>query len=254
MGQSNEESKALQFIEQAVKMPLVRVNRDEFLVKTFSKSNVNKGQLLEKGPVELFTTKELDKAADKAINSALNKSTSASFLSGLPGGIALAATVPADIAQFYGFTLRLAQELSYIYGGKNLFDEDGELSEESKNTLILYLGVMLGVTAAGSAVRVMSAKASQQALKSIPTKSLTKTVYYPVLKKALKVFGVKLTKQNFAKGVSKIIPLAGGVISGGLNYASLRPMAKKLKNELSSAINQTEENLKEDVIILENLN
>jgi hypothetical protein len=251
MGEKNEESKALVVIEQAMKLPFVKVDRKDFLLKSFSNYNIDMNQLIEQGPIQLVSKKDLDKVADKAINNALAKSTSASFMAGLPGGIALAATIPADMAQFYGFALKLSQELSYIYGLQDLFDENNELSESSKNMLIIYLGVMLGVTAAGSTVRLLSKQASTQALKSIPGKALTKTIYYPILKKVLKTFGVKLTKDTFAKGVSKAIPLIGGVVSGGMNYASLKPMGKKLKNELSSAINYTSKDIEKDIKIIE---
>ena len=32
----------------------------------------------------------------------------------------MAATIPADVLQFFGMALRLAQELSYLYGAKDL--------------------------------------------------------------------------------------------------------------------------------------
>ena len=146
--------------------------------------------------------------------------------------------------------MKLAQEISYIYGYEDIWNQQGELTEEAKGTLILYLGIMLGVTTAGSAVRVLSGKLSVQALKKIPQKALTKTIYYPVLKKVLAVFGTKLTKTTFAKGVSKAVPIVGGVVSGGLNYFSMKPMATKLKNELRKGINYSEENLKHDLKIL----
>lgn len=110
---------------------------------------------------------------------------------------------------------------------------------------------MLGVSSAGSITRILSSKLSVQALKKIPQKALTKTFYYPIIKKVLAVFGTKLTKTTFAKGISKTIPVIGGVISGGLNYASMRPMANRLKNELSKSINYTESDLKKDLKILE---
>lgn len=249
--QKNDENKALQVIEQAVKLPFVKVKRKEFLLKAFSDYNIDMNELIENGPVKLVSKKDLDKVANRAINDALIKSTSASFMTGLPGGIALAATIPADMVQFYGFALKLAQELSYIYGLEDLFNDSGEISEESKNMLIIYLGAMLGVTAAGSTVRLLSKQASTQALKSIPGKALTKTVYYPILKKVLKTFGIKLTKDTFAKGISKAIPVVGGVVSGGMNYASLKPMGKKLKNELSNSINYSLKEKAKDVKIIE---
>lgn len=248
---SDEESKALQAIETAIKLPFVKVDRDEFLVKAFSKNKKDIRKLIEEGPTSLYSKKELDKIADRTINSAVLKSTSISFASGLPGGLAMGATIPADMAQFYGFALKLAQEISYIYGHNDLFDDNNELTEESKNELIIFLGVMLGVTAAGSTIRILSKHASKQALTSIPKKTLTKTIYYPILKKVLKTFGVKLTKDTFAKGFSKAIPIVGGAVSGGLNYASLKPMAKKLKNEFSLTINYTEKDLRKDLEIIE---
>lgn len=41
-----------------------------------------------------------------------------------------------------------------------------------------------------------------------------------------------MTKDIFAKGVSKIIPFTGGVASGELTYATYKPMAIKLKKHL----------------------
>ena len=88
--------------------------------------------------------KELDRAAQKCINQAVMQSSAISFATGIPGGLAMAATIPADIAQFYGYSLKLAQEISYIYGYHDLWNNQDELTEEAKNTLILYLGIMLG--------------------------------------------------------------------------------------------------------------
>lgn len=229
---SKQEKLALEVIEKSMNLPFVKVNRDEFLIRTFQGSKHSAAEILEKGPLDLFSKSELDKKASKVINSNVLKSSSASFAAGIPGGFAMAATIPADLVQFYGFTLKLAQEISYIYGYDSLFDENEELTDEAHDTLILYLGIMFGVTAAGSSIRIASQKASQQALKSIPGKALTKTFYYPILKKVLKVFGVKLTKDSFSKAVSKTIPFVGGAVSGGLNYASMKPMARRLRDEL----------------------
>jgi len=48
----------------------------------------------------------------------------------------------------------------------------------------------------------------------------------------LSAFGVKMTKDVFAKGVSKAVPVVGGVVSGGLTYATFKPMAKRLQKYL----------------------
>lgn len=39
-----------------------------------------------------------------------------------------------------------------------------------------------------------------------------------------------MTKQIFAESVSKVVPVIGGVVTGGLSYITFKPCAKKLKN------------------------
>lgn len=245
------EDVALKVINESLKLPIVKVDRNEFLVKRFQNRVSDINDLLEKGPQEYFTKVELDAEAQKCINQITMQSSALSFAAGIPGGVAIAATIPADIAQFYGYSLRLAQEISYIYGFQDLRDDQGALTEEGRNALILYLGVMLGVSAAASAVRVLSKNLSVQVLKKLPQKALTKTVYYPVIKKVLATFGTKLTKNTFAKGVSKAVPIVGGFVSGGINFMSMKPMASKLKNELGKSLNYSNKDAKKDLEVLD---
>ncbi|WP_285118953.1 EcsC family protein, partial [Lactococcus petauri] len=246
----NNESLALKVINESLKLPFIKVDRSEFLMKTFGNKVDDIQKLLDDGPQDFFSKAELDERAQNIINAAVIQSSGLSFISGLPGGIAMAATIPADVAQFYGYALKLAQEISYIYGYNNIWNDQGELTENAKNTLILYLGVMLGISSAGSAIRILSNKLALQALQKIPQKALMKTIYYPILKKVMAMFGAKLTKATFANGVSKIIPLVGGVVSGGMNYLFLKPMANRLKKELGKNVNYTQKDFEEDIKIL----
>lgn len=248
--EQNNESLALKVVNESLKLPFIKIDRSEFLIKKFGEQVDDIQKLIDEGPQVFFSKEELDESAKKVINANVIQSSSLSFASGLPGGFAMAATIPADIAQFYGYSLKLAQEISYIYGYNNMWSDQGELTEDAKNTLILYLGVMLGVTSAGAAVRILSNKMALQALKKIPQKALTKTIYYPIIKKVMAIFGTKLTKATFAKGVSKFIPLFGGAVSGTMNYISLKPMANRLKDELGKNINYTTKDFEQDIKIL----
>lgn len=248
--EQNNESLALKVVNESLKLPFIKIDRSEFLIKKFGEQVDDIQKLIDEGPQVFFSKEELDESAKKVINANVLQSSSLSFASGLPGGFAMAATIPADIAQFYGYSLKLAQEISYIYGYNNMWNDQGELTEDAKNTLILYLGVMLGVTSAGAAVRILSNKMALQALKKIPQKALTKTIYYPIIKKVMAIFGTKLTKATFAKGVSKFIPVFGGAVSGTMNYISLKPMANRLKDELGKNINYTTKDFEQDIKIL----
>lgn len=234
----------------AVKLPGVKVDRKDFLARSFSKyvSTEQLSLVVEKGPIEAnVSSTVIKKIAKRHIANQTIKSSSASFAAGLPGGLALAATIPADTAQFFGMTLRLAQEIGYLYGYDD-FWEEGELDVERVNgDLVLFLGVMFGVGGTTATIKALSTQLSKQAMKKIPNKALTKTIYYPIIKKISTLIGIKMTKDTFAKGVSKMIPVAGGVISGGLTFASMTKMGNRLMNALEESIHVSEEELVDSI-------
>ena len=240
---------AMQVLQQVVKLPVVKVDRSKFLVDKFSKQLDPKDipRLLEEGPTALLSQDILDKVADSCIKDNVLRASGTSVLAGLPGGILMALTIPTDVAQFYAFSLKLAQELGYIYGFNDLWASRNDLSEEAKNTLLLYLGVMLGVNSAGALLRSGGVSVAKHVMKTVPQKALVKTLWYPILEKILKIFGVTLTKGGLAKGMGKVIPILGGVISGGLTYTTMKPMGKSLQRELSKLVNYSEVQYQRDV-------
>lgn len=240
---------AIKVLQQVVKLPVVKVNREKFLVEKFSKELDKKdiAKLLEQGPPSLLPQKTLDRVARSCIKDNVLRASGTSVLAGLPGGILMALTIPTDVAQFYAFSLKLAQELGYIYGYDDLWASRNELSEEAKNTLLLYLGVMLGVNSAGALLRSGGVSVAKHVMKTVPQKALAKTLWYPILEKILKVFGVTLTKGGLAKGMGKVIPILGGVISGGLTYTTMKPMGKSLQKELSKLVNYSDVQYQRDV-------
>jgi len=223
-------------IVSSVKIPGVKVDRISFLSKQFSGSDVNIQEIIEKGPIECgITRNELSRLAKKLIIKRTSQSSLASFAAGIPGGLAMAATIPADVLQFFGMALRLAQELAYLYGADDLW-KDGQLDDAKvKSQLVLYCGVMFGVSGAISGVRVLSAQLAKTTLKKLPQKALTKTFWYPIVKQVGKAIGIKITKTTVAQGISKALPVVGGFISGGLNFASMMPMANRLQKTLDKA-------------------
>lgn len=221
-------------ISAAIQVPGVRVNRDSFLCEIFKEVDRDVLQsIIEKGPVEAGIERAvLKQKAHKLIQARTALSTGASFAAGLPGGLAMAATIPADMLQFYGVSLRMAQELAYLYGESDLWEKDLLDRDKVTNQLILYCGVMFGATGASQSVRILSSAMAKQALKKLPQQALTKTFYYPVIKSIARFFGVSMTKSTFAKGVSKVIPVVGGIVSGGITLATLAPMGLRLADTM----------------------
>lgn len=242
-------------ISTAVQIPGVKVNRDKFLAEQFAGVDTNVQDIITLGPVEAGVSREdISNMANKLIIKRTSQSSIASFAAGIPGGLAMAATIPADVMQFFGMALKLAQELSYMYGAQDLW-VDGKIDDERvKSQLIMYCGVMFGVSGAVSGVRVLSTQIAKTTLKKLPQKALTKTFWCPIVKQFGKVIGIKVTKSTVAKGVSKAIPVIGGVISGGLNFASMLPMAKRLYNALDkAAFDYSEEEFENDLEIMDQM-
>ncbi len=217
-------------ISSAIQIQGVKVDRDSFLRNQFKDEPYNLiNTIVEKGPVEAnYSRGTLKKMAKALIEKRAIASSATSFVAGLPGGPAMAATIPADMLQFYAVVLRLAQEIAYLYGEPDLWSNNILDKERVTNQLILYCGVMFGATGAAQTVRVLSSSISKQVMKKLPQKALTKTFYYPIVKQIAKACGVKMTKEVFAKGVSKAVPIVGGIVSGGITYASMKPMANRL--------------------------
>lgn len=242
-------------ITSAIQIPGVKVSRSKFLAETFAADQSLAIQdIIDMGPVQAGVSREkLASIANKLILTRTSQSSIASFVSGIPGGLAMAATVPADVLQFFGMALRLAQELSYLYGAEDIWKGETVDEERVKGQLVLYCGVMFGVSGAVSGVRVLSAQIAKTTLKKLPQKALTKTFWYPIIKKVGRAVGVKITKSTVAKGASKAIPVIGGAISGTLNFASMMPMANRLQAVLDkAAFNYTVEELEADIIDIEN--
>ncbi len=258
MNEMTEISKEISFetiITNAIQIPGVKVDRIKFLKSAFLNDAVNMDSVIDIGPIEAGIPREiLSRIANKLILDRTGKSSLMSFAAGIPGGFAMAATIPADVMQFFGMSLRLAQELSYLYGASDLW-QSGEVDDEKvRNQLILYCGVMFGASGAAAGVRVLSAKMAKTTLKKLPQKALTKTFWYPLIKQIGKAIGVKVTKSTVAHGISKVIPVIGGAISGGLNFASMLPMARRLQVTLDEAcFDYSEENLDEDLYSIENI-
>ena len=105
-------------ISKSIQLPGVKVNRNEFLVSIFKDAdNDVREKILNEGPIAAGCSKEeIKRLAKRLVNERTLTSTGLSFAAGLPGGIAMAGTIPADTIQFYGIALRLAQEISYLYG------------------------------------------------------------------------------------------------------------------------------------------
>ena len=173
----------------------------------------------------------IDKLADAAIRGHVVKASGISIASGLPGGWFMAATIPGDLVQYFWHSIVLAQKLAYLYGWPDLL-KNGKVDEDTEWHLTLLIGAMMGAGLANEALTGLAEGLAGQVSRRLPRLALTKTMYFPIVKNVGKWIGVKVTKQSFARVVSKAVPLVGGVVSAGVTALTMSRMAKRLKKHL----------------------
>lgn len=228
-------------ITLAFKTPGVHVTRDNFLQKELYKNHPQAviDKAIATTPAQAgISSDEIDKIADEVINYERNCVSGISAALGVPGGWAMAATIPADIVQYYGYTLRATQKLLYLYGFPEVdSDEEGiRLDSQTINQLILCLGVMNGVAGANNAIKGMAKVLAVGVEKKLLNAALTKGTFYPLVKEIAKWFGIKMTKSIFAGFFKKAIPVVGGIVGGGITFFSFKPCCYRLKAALQDTM------------------
>lgn len=223
-------------IIMGLKIPGVKINRSEFLKKEFSKYYDEEivNQIIKYNSAhENIPLDKVDKIADDVIQYERLCVSGISTALSVPGGIAMAATLPTDIAQYYGYMIRAMQKLLYLYGFPDIeVDEEQLLDSATLNTIIICMGVMYGVASANIALKSMAKALGVGVEKQLLKKALTKGTIYPIVKQVAKWFNVRMTKEIFAGFFKKSIPVVGGVIGGGITYFSFKPCCEKLKETL----------------------
>lgn len=225
----------------AIKLPGVHITRESFLRKELFKNyppEVIDDAVARTPALAGISEADIGRIADEVIKFERNCVSGISVALGVPGGAAMAATIPADVVQYYGYTLRAIQKLLYLYGFPEI-DSDGEgisLDSETINRIVVCLGVMNGVAGANNAVKALAKALSVGVEKKLIAAALTKGTLYPILKSTLKWFGVKLTKEIFAKTVKNAIPVVGGIVGGGITFLSFKPCCMRLKDVLTDTM------------------
>lgn len=232
------ESKFTQVLTASAKLPGVRIDRAAYLRKALQRhcSEDQIARAIDESPARAgIDIAIMNEAANVSISYETMKVSSLSALAGIPGGIAIIGTIPADAAQYFGHILRIAQKLAYLYGWPDLFDtEDDMLDEQTESLLTLFVGVMFGVQVAQASITKLSVMIASQVAVKLPQQALTKGMIYPAVKTVSTVLGITMTKSVFANGIAKVIPIVGAVLSGGVSLVTFYPMSKRLQRHLVS--------------------
>lgn len=87
----------------------------------------------------------------------------------------------------------------------------------------------MGAEGAATGLAKLAELVAEKVVKDLPKKALTKTVLYPAVKSVARLIGLQVTKQSFASGLRKVVPVVGGVVSAGMTATMMWPMARRLR-------------------------
>lgn len=224
-----------EILAQVVKLPIAKVDRAAFLhkelIRYYPEETVKTA--IEHNPAYAGINKQsINKIANKVIQHETNKVSGISFAAGMPGGLAMAATIPADVVQYFAFTIRAIQKIAYLYGFDEFDFKEEELDSYAMDQMLIFLGAMYGIQGIDDSIKVIADAAAQKTTKALANEALTKTAIYPVVKKVAKELRSKITKRIYMKSASKVVPVVGGAVSGGLTYATFKPNCMRLKRSL----------------------
>ena len=235
--EAEAEHRGLDFLTKIVRLPGVRIRRDEFLRQELTKVHASDdiiARSLDTNPAAAgVPLAVLNGLAEETISYETNKSAAISFAAGIPGGFAMLGTIPADLTQYYAHALRIMQKLAYLYGWRDLLAEVDAGEDETIGVLAVFFGVMLGVGGAAQSLTAFARIAAKTAYqKHVTKRALMSITWYPVVKYSLRVIGINITKNTFSKGVSKVLPIIGGFVSSGLTFTALQTQSSRLKGHL----------------------
>ena len=215
----------------AVELPGVKIEREEFLQKYFSSRFDREivARIVQTSPIRAGVNESvLYEIARECINYEKKKVSALSFATGSGGFVG----IPTDLAQYMAHVLRISQKLAYIYGYPEIRSIEGSMDEKTQKIILLFIGVMYGVSGANKVIAEISKSLAGKVGKDILRAALTKTAWYPLLKQCCKQVGIKVTKDALSKIPTKVVPGIGGVVSAGFSYYCFGKGAERLHETL----------------------
>ena len=223
-------------IAQAIRLPGTSVNRADFLTEVLRGkfAPVIVHAACQTTPAKAgLTDRQIEKIAKKSLGKDGRRTTALSFAAGIPGGVAGAVTIPADLVQFYGYLVRSIQKLTYLYGWRDLVHVDASQTDvATASALVILLGVMAGVERANDTL----ARLGRLRASGADDTRLRTALAARAMQEEVNAISAELTKRMARRlggqVAGKAIPVVGGIVSGIVTGSGFDEMSKRLLTQL----------------------
>ncbi len=160
---------------------------------------------------------DIEVAVKKMVDAQIAKCTTSGFLTSLGGLITLPVAIPANVASVLYIQIRMIGTMA-VMGGYDLQDDEVQT--------LVYLSLVktsIADICKGTGIQIAN-KVTMSMLKKLPGTVLTK-----INQKA----GFRLLTKFGEKGainLVKMVPIAGGVVGGGVDFIGTKSIARKAYN------------------------
>ena len=166
--------------------------------------------------IALVPVKHLVRLADRFVENNRLMATGSGAVMGLPGGLALLATIPADISALSYFSFRTISGIAQSYGSETRSEEGRTIA------LLLFAGA--------SGLETVTVAGTQVFLSSLTKNVLTRPYQnFIVSKVVIPQLAEYLGVRAAGKGLFKLVPVLGGLVGGTANYLFISNVAERAK-------------------------
>ena len=235
MGQVNDMLQALpspptpsEILAAAQLLPGVPIARDAYLREVLARrpAAVREAAILTTPRAAGVSAREIARLARRQQGREARRTTALSFAAGFVGGPAAAATIPADLAQFYGHLMRMIQMLSYLYGWRDTcaIEPDG-MSEATRRAYLLFIGVGAGDELADALLERLGPLRAHDAVRAALAQD-------EAIGEVEAHLAERMARRLSGQVVGKSIPVAGAIISLSIGYGGFSDMCGRLRKQL----------------------
>ena len=222
-------------LAQAIRLPGTSVSRAGYLAEVVSRKHPRLVQrAIDTTPARAgLTEREIEKIAKKSLGKDGRRTTALSFAAGIPGGVAGAVTIPADLVQFYGYLIRAIQKLTYLYGWRDLaYVDPAQTDIATAAALVIMLGVMAGVEQANTVLARLARLRASGADDTRLRTALAARAMQDEVNQISTELTMRMAKRLTGQVAGKAIPVVGGIVSGVITGSGFDEMAKRMLREL----------------------
>ncbi len=235
--ETREEKAWRLLLQNAMKLPKIQLDRASWYTKVLSPyvSEQTLGRALTTSPARAgIEHPTLSQVAQATLRAHRRGVTTLSLVTGLPGGVALAGALPADLAQFLWHLIQVAQKLTALYGWPPLFVSPKSLTADETLLLTVFLAQMFGSERADKLLQEIQQSYRDES-GPLPRDPIASYHLKEEAQYMYEWMGINAAREGLTKTLARVVPVLGGLLSGGLSYLAFTKMGQRLHTLLKRA-------------------